>query len=200
MRIMIPRHHKIAAAVAGIFGARHAVPLTRQLRAVAEGLGIVAGAAAAAKVCGRADAFLDDDTPSFFRPGDTLLTTFGRALVAPALLEEAFWRGFLLRTTAAAFSVRSLGVNAAFAASHVVAAELRPAARDVFRDPAFLAVAFALGLACTRTYVTAGRALWAPIVVHAAAVTCWLTALGGERRLLLGHSSEVSSTRRSSSS
>ena len=113
--------------------------------------------------------------------------TFCRTAMFPGFVEEYFWRKTLLGKGSTLFSARSLVVNAAYATSHVLTAPLlataRPGATKVFRDPAFIGLAFALGLACTHAFIASGHRLYAPVILHAATVTLWLTHLGGERKL-----------------
>ncbi|CAJ1355602.1 unnamed protein product, partial [Effrenium voratum] len=51
-----------------------------------------------------------------------------------------------------------------------------------FQDPRFLALAAALGLACSGVYLASGS-LWAAVAVHWLPVCLWLLFLGGEQRL-----------------
>ncbi|KAJ8600523.1 hypothetical protein CTAYLR_009215 [Chrysophaeum taylorii] len=149
------------------------------MRRLGEALGGVALAALAADHAG--DTVLGTLEPWNFDP-----LVFARTLVAPAIPEELFWRVFL-RPGPRLFSPRSLSINAAFAVSHVATAEmlapLRPGAVRVFRDPAFLSLAFVLGIACTHAHLTT-RTLAAPVLVHAAAVSVWLSCWGGDVRLM----------------
>jgi predicted Abi (CAAX) family protease len=114
--------------------------------------------------------------------------TFLGALVVPSLLEEIFWRVALQPVGTSLPSM--IGVNFAFAMYHVFGSVLlaeqldgRQGARDVFRDPAFLSLAFVLGNACSWAYVHSSYSLWAPVLTHAIPVTVWLSFLQGNTAL-----------------
>ena len=54
---------------------------------------------------------------------------------------------------------------------------------QVFTDPSFLFLSFVLGNVCTYSYIQAGYALYAPVLVHTIAVSIWLSFLGGNAAL-----------------
>ena len=86
-------------------------------------------------------------------------------------------------------SPRTIVVNLTFASYHLLGAELlvrgdvAPGAQRVFRDPAFLCLAFVLGEACSWAYLRSGGGLYAAVLTHAVPVTLWLELCGGERAL-----------------
>lgn len=103
--------------------------------------------------------------------------------VAPALLEEALFRGVLLppRGARAPRWPWWVGSLAAYVAAHpLVAAVARPNARPVFDAPAFLAEALLLGAAATYLRERSGS-LVPPVLLHGAVVAAWLVFGGAER-------------------
>lgn len=123
-----------------------------------------------------------DQPPSF--------SLMARVLFVPSLVEEIVWR-VMLQPPTMGWSGRLL-VNAAFAVpyhwcigeiSSVTGTGATPAAQ-IFKDPAFQAVAFVLGNLCSFAYVQAGHGVWAPVMVHSIAVSLWLSYFGGENLLL----------------
>jgi predicted Abi (CAAX) family protease len=117
--------------------------------------------------------------------------TFGRVLVIPSLLEEVVWRVALLphpRFDGVKMAPLPLllSVNTCFALYHFLGGYLlqytttRSKALETFEKPAFLSLAFMLGVACTWSYYASGGALMAPVLVHAIPVTLWLCCFGGE--------------------
>ena len=57
------------------------------------------------------------------------------------------------------------------------------ATRKVFTDPSFLFHTYILGYLCSYSYIQAGYALYAPVLIHTVAVSIWLTFLGGNEVL-----------------
>ncbi len=112
------------------------------------------------------------------------------ALIAPSLLEEAFWRAALLphplvdgaaASAPATFALRSATPLAAFVGMHLV--NPRPESRRVFQDPVFLVMAGSLGAAASFAYWATGGSLAAAVVVHYVPVCVWLFGLGGYAKL-----------------
>ena len=97
-------------------------------------------------------------------------------LIVPALMEECIFRVALLPVTPGTTPARIDMVLGwlSFVAYHLDA--FHPGHHS---DPRFLAVAGALGAACTAAYVWSGGSAWAPIIVHWVPVWLWLGALGG---------------------
>lgn len=171
---------RIAAAAAVRPTARGAVAVVQALNVMA----VCAGSAMAASIT---DRFILLDTEQHVGLKE-ILSTLIRTLVVPSLVEEVFWRVLLQPPATPVYQI--VWINAGFAAYHAVgSSELaerldgRAGSRAVFRDPAFLSLAFILGNACSFAYIRSGYALWAPVVVHAVPVTMWLTMLSGERAL-----------------
>eukprot|EP01062_Namystynia_karyoxenos_P049059 TRINITY_DN3748_c0_g3_i1.p2 TRINITY_DN3748_c0_g3~~TRINITY_DN3748_c0_g3_i1.p2 ORF type:complete len:247 (+),score=86.08 TRINITY_DN3748_c0_g3_i1:103-741(+) len=114
------------------------------------------------------------------RPLDALCA-IPSVFVAPAVVEEVFFRVLLLpppqQTTA-----WDLGVwlpLLAFLAYHL---DVLHKHRAVFADVVFLALAGWLGIICTAVYLASGT-VWPAVLVHFAAVWCWLFLLGGAEKL-----------------
>ena len=109
--------------------------------------------------------------------------------VFPSLLEEAFFRGVLIPrgtlergTKRAALTIGSSTLL--FVAWHPFnALTINPSAPVLFFDPAFLAIAAALGITCGYGYVMS-RSLWVPVLIHWATVVVWVFFLGGRNLLL----------------
>ena len=171
-----------------------AVPTAQGVRAVAQAVGAVGLCAGSAASLGWTDRFLRLDYPrqqqfaSFEAASTSVTTTLLRSLIMPGLLEELVWRIILQPPGMPVHRV--VLVNAAFAAYHVFGSAVlaerldgRSGARAVFRDPAFLCLAFVLGNACSFVHVRSGHALWAPSLAHALPVAVWLSLLGGEEAL-----------------
>ncbi len=89
----------------------------------------------------------------------------------PSLLEEMFFRGFLLPHKERKVSARHLLFYAAFSivifvAWHPVnAMTINPTAYALFTHPIFLCLAALMAIACTITYLKTGS-LWVPIAIH----------------------------------
>jgi len=102
-------------------------------------------------------------------------------LIAPAIGEEAFFRGLLIPDrTETQKPWRALMVVAAiFTAWHVVEVKtFLPAAAAMFTRPDFLACAAILGLGCGVIRWRTGS-LWPGVGLHWLMVTVWQTWLGG---------------------
>lgn len=102
-------------------------------------------------------------------------------LIAPAIGEEAFFRGLLIpdRTETARPWAALAVVTGVFTAWHVVEAKTFLRVADpMFLRPSFLACAASLGLGCGVIRWRTGS-LWPAVAVHWLAVTVWQTWLGG---------------------
>lgn len=124
------------------------------------------------------------------------------ALVSPALLEEALFRGALLPhprvdpvpawATPGAFALRSAAPLAAYVLHHLL--NPRPESRAVFSNTSFLGLAGVLGAACSVAYWTTGGSLAAAVVVHWLPVCVWLFGLGGYGKLRYGDVADISAS------
>ncbi|MGL4554929.1 MAG: CPBP family glutamic-type intramembrane protease [Gemmataceae bacterium] len=125
-------------------------------------------------------------------PGGTwprLLVFAAVAVVAPSLGEELAFRAALLPHPSEGWSVSGRAARAAAAVSLFVlwhplnAALFLPAARPLFYDVRFLALAAWLGACCAAVYLRTGS-VWPPAALHWAAVVGWKAAFGGPLTLL----------------
>jgi predicted Abi (CAAX) family protease len=120
------------------------------------------------------------------------LTTIARitvtSLVAPALLEEIVFRGWLLPApvdnllfgTYILWAILSLFL---FVVYHPLnALTFFPQGRETFFDPIFLCLAAGLGIICTITYYQTGS-LWLPVIIHWLTVVIWLLCFDGLAKL-----------------
>ncbi len=100
---------------------------------------------------------------------------FWTAFLFPGLAEEVGFRSWLDRISPLPFGL-SLG---AFVLWHPlqVALEL-PSANPAFSQPAFLAVAAMLGVACTISRIRSGS-IWPAVVIHWGIAVLWGTLLAG---------------------
>lgn len=114
-----------------------------------------------------------------------------RVLLAPALLEEGFWRVLLLPHPTEIISDRKrwrvgLPMLGLFVVMHPFnAMTLYPTAFDTFTNPVFLLAAALLGLVCTIAYWRSGS-WWVVTAMHWLVVIVWLLLLGGYSALRLG--------------
>ncbi|KAG2492645.1 hypothetical protein HYH03_009061 [Edaphochlamys debaryana] len=124
------------------------------------------------------------------RDTSLVLRVSAGAFVVPALLEEAVFRAALLPHPAvdpagalgpAAFARAAVGPLALFVVAHL--ANPRPQSRAVFQDWRFLALAGALGAACSAAYWATGGSLAAAAVAHHVPIVVWMFGLGGWQRL-----------------
>ena len=111
------------------------------------------------------------------------------SLIAPAILEEIFFRVLLLSDPDRIFDgfyiVRSSLSLVLFILYHPLnALTFFPQARKTFFDLRFLTLAAALGIVCTLTYWLAGS-LWIPVLIHWITVVSWLLCFGGYGKLKL---------------
>jgi predicted Abi (CAAX) family protease len=107
----------------------------------------------------------------------------------PAFLEESFFRGILIPNT-----IKEKGPSAIFAATlfsattftlwHPLnALTVNPGAQQLFLNPYFLGIVFALGITCSLSYIYS-QSLWVPIVIHWLTVLIWVIFLGGRNLVL----------------
>lgn len=112
------------------------------------------------------------------------------SLFTPAILEEIFFRVFLLSTSTEAKSTTTLYLWVLvslilFVIYHPLnAITFFPAGRKTFFKPVFLFSAALLGLICAIAYLKSGS-LWVAVFVHWFVVVVWLIFLGGYERLKL---------------
>lgn len=118
----------------------------------------------------------------------TIIKTIATSLIAPAILEETFFRVLLLPHPSTNISLDSYIVWAGFSLFLFViyhplnALTFFPQGRETFFDPAFLCLAASLGIICTTTYWQTGS-LWLPALIHWFSVNIWLLCFGGLTRL-----------------
>jgi len=128
-----------------------------------------------------------------FQPGwlDSAITPLLPLIlfVFPSLLEEAFFRGVLIPRnileSGRAKAVWSVVISTlVFVAWHPFnALAFNPTAIPLFLDPWFLVIVAAMGLTCGYAYVLS-RSIWVPVIIHWAAVTVWVSFLGGRNLVL----------------
>ena len=109
------------------------------------------------------------------------------SLVAPAILEELFFRVLLLPypfdVSLKTYLWRSLLSLFLFIIYHPLnALTFFPQGRKVFFDRIFLILAASLGIVCTTTYWQTGS-IWLPISIHWVTVAVWLSYFGGLNKL-----------------
>ena len=115
------------------------------------------------------------------RPLETFAGLAVQALIAPALLEEAVFRGLMIpsRIEAPRATRAVLISTALYTLWHVVeAATFLPRARSLFLRPDFLLAAAVLGLACA-ILRRRSRSLWPAVLLHWGAVLAWQGGLSG---------------------
>ena len=112
------------------------------------------------------------------------------SLVAPAILEEAFFRVILLPYPANNISLWEFIAWSAFSLVLFVlyhplnASTAFPQGKPLFFTPIFLCLATALGIVCTFAYWQTGS-IWLSVVIHWLVVVLWLLCFGGWRKLAL---------------
>jgi predicted Abi (CAAX) family protease len=120
--------------------------------------------------------------------GPRLLAFALVAVVVPSLAEELAFRVTLLphpsEKASLMHQMAAVAVSVVlFIAWHPINAALfLPAARPLFSDARFLALAGLLGLCCSVVYLRTGS-VWPGVVLHWLVVVAWKAALGG--RLVL---------------
>ena len=122
-------------------------------------------------------------------PSSSILRVIVTSFVAPALLEEAFFRVLLLPYPYRAsdisaeqyfWSIISLFLFVVYHPLNAITAF--PQGKKTFFDRRFLILATALGITCTITYWQTGS-IWLPILIHWLTVVIWLLCFGGLNKL-----------------
>ena len=109
------------------------------------------------------------------------------SLIAPAILEELFFRVVLLPypgdVSFQSYLLRSALSLLLFIIYHPLnALTFFPQGKQVFFDYTFLTLAASLGIVCTITYWQTGS-IWLPVLIHWITVVVWLCCLGGLDKL-----------------
>lgn len=123
----------------------------------------------------------------------TIIKTVAIALIAPAILEEIFFRVWLLPYPHDNISTNSYIAWAVFSLLLFIiyhplnALTFYPQGRKTFFNPVFLSLAASLGIICTITYWQTGS-LWLPALIHWLAVVIWLLCFSGLTRLKIDSS------------
>ncbi|HIK46278.1 MAG TPA: CPBP family intramembrane metalloprotease [Leptolyngbyaceae cyanobacterium M65_K2018_010] len=113
-----------------------------------------------------------------------------RVFLAPALLEEGFWRVLLLPHKTERISDRrrwilALLVLVLFVLMHLFSSfTVYPNGFPTFTQPLFLLSAALLGLVCTLAYWQSGS-VWVSVAIHWVVVFTWLMFFGGYGQLQL---------------
>ena len=124
------------------------------------------------------------------QPRKLILRVLATSLIAPALLEEAFFRVLLLPDPTSnisifGFTARSILSLILFVLYHPLnAATAFPQGKSVFFNSIFLCLATALGIICTFTYWQTAS-IWFSVAIHWLAVVLWLLCFGGWEKLAL---------------
>ena len=120
----------------------------------------------------------------------TVIRFIGLTLIAPAIVEETFYRAIILphkseRTT---FRIKCLwGIISltSYIVQHPLnAVTFYPSGFPTFFHPVFLFATALLGLISMIVYWESGS-LWPPVIIHWLVVVVWLLLLGGYGRLHL---------------
>ncbi|MCA9838048.1 MAG: CPBP family intramembrane metalloprotease [Trueperaceae bacterium] len=117
-------------------------------------------------------------------PPYKLFSLFIIAIFSPSLLEESLYRGLFIPRVSEAFSQPSyagligLSLFLYVAAHPLIAWLVWPWSRQIFYRPAFLAIVFLLGLACTLVYLIS-HSLWPAILIHWFTIVVWKLFYGG---------------------
>lgn len=112
------------------------------------------------------------------------------SLIAPAILEELFFRVILLPHPSENLDFKQISIWSTvslfvFIVYHPLnGITFFPAGKKTFCDPVFLILAAFLGLCCTVAYLFSGS-VWISIIIHWFAVVIWLLCLGGISKLKL---------------
>ena len=118
----------------------------------------------------------------------TVIKISATSLIAPALLEELFFRAVLLPHPSENASLKTVAVCSIvglllFVIYHPLnGLTFFPKGRSTFLNPVFLILATLLGFACTIAYLYAGSILIS-VVIHWLTVIVWLLCLDGINRL-----------------
>lgn len=122
--------------------------------------------------------------------GLTIVKVTITSFIAPALLEEFFFRAMLLPHPNENTGFDQIAIWSIFGLfSFIVYHPLNgltffSAGRKTFSNPIFLTLASLLGLACTTTYLYTGS-IWIPVVIHWLTLVIWLLCWGGIEQLQL---------------
>lgn len=117
-----------------------------------------------------------------------VIKVIATSLIAPALLEELFFRAVLLPHPVENTTLRStliwstIGLFLFIVYHPLNGLTFFPQGRLTFFCPVFLTLAALLGLACTVAYLYTGS-VWISVIIHWLAVIVWLLCLGGIDRL-----------------
>ncbi len=112
----------------------------------------------------------------------------GITLIAPATVEEVFYRVILLphKSERATFRTKciwgSISLTAYICGHPLNALTFYPAGFPTFINPVFLLATALLGLICMMVYWRSGS-LWPPVIIHWLVVVVWLLLLGGYGKL-----------------
>ena len=105
-----------------------------------------------------------------------LITIALAAILVPSLAEEMVFRVILAGRRGSWRAAAAIGL---FVLWHPAQVWLGlPMAQPIFLDPAFLAIAAGLGLACTISWRRSGS-IWPPVAIHWAVVVMWKGLAGG---------------------
>ena len=121
------------------------------------------------------------------QPVTTVFRVTIASLIAPAILEELFFRFVLLPdpfgVSFKTYLWRSLLSLFLFIIYHPLnALTFFPQGRNVFFNYIFLVLAASLGIVCTTTYWQTGS-IWLPVLIHWITVAVWLSYFGGLNKL-----------------
>ncbi|NES84982.1 MAG: CPBP family intramembrane metalloprotease [Moorea sp. SIO2B7] len=112
----------------------------------------------------------------------------GITLIAPALLEELFYRVIILphklenSSNKAKLIWGSISLGAYILSHPLNAFTFFPAGLPTFIDPIFLLATALLGIICMTIYWQS-ESLWSSVIIHWLIVVVWLLFLGGYGRL-----------------
>lgn len=122
------------------------------------------------------------------QPSKIIIKIMTTSLIAPAIVEELWFRVLLLPIPAnnpapQTFFAASLLSLCLFIVYHPLnAVTFFPQGRKTFLNPVFLTLATALGVVCTWSYWQTSS-LWLPVLIHWLTVVLWLSCLGGWDKL-----------------
>lgn len=121
------------------------------------------------------------------QPLGTVVRVTLASSIAPAILEELFFRVLLLpyssEVPSKPYLLRSALSLFLFIIYHPLnALTFFPQGRKVFGDRIFLVLAASLGIVCTVTYEQTGS-IWLPVLIHWVTVAVWLSYFGGLNKL-----------------
>lgn len=122
------------------------------------------------------------------QPSLAIIRIMATSLIAPAIVEELFFRVVLLPIPTDNLSFQTYLVHSLFSLCLFIiyhplnAITFFPQGRIAFFDPVFLTLATALGVICTWSYWQTGS-LWLPVIIHWLSVVLWLSFFGGAEKL-----------------